>query len=959
MRNSVIDYGALERRLSAELGASGVSRRALDRYALAHDASHYLLVPELVATPRDAAQVAAVLRACDDAGVPLTFRSGGTSLSGQALSRTVLVDTRRHFEGVCVLNDGMQVTVAPGVTVRMVNARLAPYRRKLGPDPASEGACTIGGVVANNSSGMHCGTEFNTYATLTSMVLILPSGTMIDSAQADADERLRTLEPDLYAGLLQLRDRVRDNPESVATLRRLFAMKNTMGYGLNSFLDHERAVDILVHLMIGSEGTLGFCASATFATVPVKAHIASTLAVLPTIGAAAEAVPALVQAGSATAELLDAASLRISAGDPACPAIIADLDVSDHAALLLEWTADTPDELAQKLHTARTALSMLDLTRPAELTSDAAERAALWRVRKGLFSAVAEARPGGTNALLEDVVVRPDVLGQACVDLTELFAQHDYPESVIFGHAKDGNVHFLLNERFGNQEAMQRYQDFTEDLVDLVLGHGGSLKAEHGTGRMMAPFVRRQYGDELYAVMWALKRLIDPRGLLNPESVLCDEPESYLRDLKIAPEVEQEVGRCVECGYCEPVCPSRQLTLTPRQRITLRRDMVAARERGEVELAAELERDYDYAGLQTCAVDGMCLSACPVRINTGDLVRRLRAESAPPALDAVWALAAHGWRVVPPAASAALTMAQLVPSGLPGSVTTVGRRLLGADMVPMYDAALPSGGGARVQAGDNSPVAVLFSACIGTMFGPQVAGGTQAAGALLALARRAGLGMHSPHGLPAMCCGTPWKSKGLSTGYAVMAQRVLPALWEGSEHGRLPIVCEASSCTEGLAVMIEGASDRRYAEMRVIDGVAWVAREVLPRLQVTQRVAGIVVHPTCSSTANGSTSDLVALAQAMSEQVDVPDAWGCCGFAGDRGLLHPELTAAATAPEAAEVAAVAAVSDIGDRGRDPAPDTAYVSCNRTCEIGMTRATGRPYQHILSVLEDAMASPPPG
>ncbi len=946
MNNTEPDYEQLAARLHTELGPAGVSRRALDRYALAHDASHYLLVPELVATPRDAAQVAALLRACEEAGAPLTFRAGGTSLSGQALSRSVLVDTRRHFEGLAVLDDGMRVTVQPGVTVRMVNARLAPYRRKLGPDPASEGACTIGGVVANNSSGMHCGTEFNTYATLISMVLILPTGTMLDSAQADADERLRSLEPGLYAGLLQLRDRVRGSAESVATIRRLFAMKNTMGYGLNSFLDHDRPVDILVHLMIGSEGTLGFVASATFATVPVKTHVASTLAVFPTMSAAADAVPALVRAGSVTAELLDASSLRVSAQDPACPELIATLDVRDEAALLLEWTADAPEELAQRLRSARAVLGELDLTRPAELTEDPTGRAALWRVRKGLFSAVAGARPGGTNALLEDVVVRPEVLGQACVELTELFTRHAYPESVIFGHAKDGNVHFLLNERFGDEAAMQRYQDFTEDLVDLVLGHGGSLKAEHGTGRIMAPFVKRQYGEELYDVMWALKRLIDPRGLLNPDSVLSDDPTSYLRDLKIAPEVEPEVGRCVECGYCEPVCPSRQITLTPRQRIVLRREMVSARERGDEELAAELERDYDYAGVQTCAADGMCLTACPVRIDTGDLVRRLREQSAPPVLDAVWAMAAHGWRVVPPAAAVALTLADLVPAALPTSATTLGRRVLGADVVPLYDHRLPRGGSARVVVDDADPAAVLFSACIGTMFGPPIPDEVEAGQALLSLAHRAGLALRSPAGLAGMCCGTPWKSKGMGTGYRVMAQRMLPALWRASEDGRLPIVCEASSCAEGLSVMINGADNRNHARMTVIDSVSWVAKQVLPHLPVNHTLPSIAVHPTCSSTANGSTPDLIALARAVGDTVDVPAAWGCCGFAGDRGLLHPELTAAATAPEAAEVL-----------GRAPkeAYYTAYVSCNRTCEIGMSRSTGRPYRHILSLLDEVTSS----
>ena len=132
--------------------------RATDRLGYAHDASHYLLTPQAVVVPDGAAQVAALLDTARRAGAALTFRSGGTSLSGQAGTAGVLVDTRRHFRDVEVLDDGARVRVQPGVTLRQVNLRLARHGRKLGPDPASESACTVGGVVANNSSGMTCGT---------------------------------------------------------------------------------------------------------------------------------------------------------------------------------------------------------------------------------------------------------------------------------------------------------------------------------------------------------------------------------------------------------------------------------------------------------------------------------------------------------------------------------------------------------------------------------------------------------------------------------------------------------------------------------------------------------------------------------------------------------------------------------------------------------------------------------
>lgn len=932
-------------RLRERLGPDLVTDRALDRYALAHDASHYLLVPELVARPRGVEDVARLLRACGEVGMPLTFRSGGTSLSGQAVTEHLLVDTRRHFSrDVEVLDDGARVRVAPGVTVRAVNSRLAPYRTKLGPDPASEGACTIGGVVANNSSGMHCGTAMNSYATLDSLELVLPSGHALDTGAPDADERLRATAPEVHEGLLRLRDRVRDDRESVATIRRLFALKNTMGYGLNSFLDHDSPAKILEHLMVGSEGTLGFLASATFRTVPVRPAVATGLLVLDTVGAATSAVPAIVEAGAVTAELLDAASLRVSARAPGAPAQIAGLRVEDHAALLVEWHADTSEELQEQVGVAQPVLDDLPLTSPVTLTQVATERAALWTVRKALYSAVAGARPQGTNALLEDVAVEVGVLGQTCVDLQELFDRHGYEESVIFGHAKDGNVHFMLNERFTDPVALQRYADFTEDMVELVLSRGGTLKAEHGTGRIMAPFVERQYGSELTAVMRELKTLLDPAGILGPGTILGDDPRAHLSDLKVAPSVEAEVDRCVECGFCEPVCPSRELTTTPRQRIVLRREMAAAADRGDLALARALDEQYDYDGVQTCAVDGMCLTACPVLINTGDLVRRLRAEEAGPVSRRVWVAAARAWGPASRAGALGLSVADRLPGAVGEAVTGVVRRVASQDVVPAYDRELPGGGRPRSRIEDSQAEVVLFASCVGVMFGPvEDSGG--AGPALVELAERAGVRLRTPDGLGGLCCGTPWKSKGMSAGYAAMADRVLPALWEATEHGRLPVVGDAASCTEGLVVMVANAAELGHPEgagLQVMDSLELAAMTLLPRLPQPRRVPLAVVHPTCGTTALGVTGHLAALAAAVAEEVVVPDAWGCCGFAGDRGLLHPELTASATGPEVEELRRRGLLGD----------GVVFLSANRTCEIGMSRATGVPYRHVLEQLSEA-------
>ncbi len=906
-----------------------MSGRALDLLAHAHDASHYLLHPQALVTPTNVADVAEVMRACGRLGVPLTFRGGGTSLSGQALSDSVLVDTREGFTQVEVLDDGRRVRVEPGVTVRAVNARLAPHGRKLGPDPASEIACTLGGVIANNSSGMQCGTELNTYRTIESMVIVLPSGTVVDSAAPGATHRLAQLEPDLHRGLAELRDRIRNDPASVATLERLFALKNTMGYGLNAFLDHDDPLQILVRLMVGSEGTLGFVASAVFRTVEVLPRAATGLLVFDDLARASESVPAVLETGVATAELLDAASLRVAQEDPGCPGQIRRLDVRRHAALLVELQAETDEELDGKRADAGTAMEQLPLSISAELTADAGERASLWRTRKGLYSAVAGARPAGTSALLEDVAVPVASLGEMCHGLTAMMDDHGYEGSVIFGHARDGNLHFMLNERFDDPALLRRYETFTNDMVDLVLGLGGTLKAEHGTGRIMAPFVERQYGAALTRSMRDLKTLVDPAGMLNPGSVLTDDPTAWLSNLKTTLPVEEEVDRCVECGFCEPVCPSRSLTTTPRQRIVLRREMAHAQARGDTALVEELRRDFEYDGVQTCAVDGMCATACPVLINTGDLVRRLRAATESPTGSRVWSFAADHWSAATRAASAALTAADRVPAAVPVALSRLGRGMKGAEQVPLYSPGLGRGGGRRGQVTDPAAEAVFFTACVGTMFG----GGVSAA--LRALCGRAGVRLRTPGQVDDLCCGTPWKSKGHLDGYARMSERVRSSVLAATENGRLPLVVDASSCTEGLVQMLAGSP------VEVVDATQFVAQQVLPGLTLTTPVSAVVVHPTCSSTAVGSTDALVQVARFLSDDVTVPVTWGCCGFAGDRGLLHPELTASATAPEAAEVAALGAPAG-----------TAYVSSNRTCEIGMTRATGRDYRHVLEVLEEA-------
>ena len=582
--------------LSSDVGPSEVRSRPIDRHAYAHDASHFRLVPERVVAPRSVEDVQRVMAATKGAAGSLTFRAAGTSLSGQAQSSGTVVDTRRHFQDVRVLQEGRAIRVQPGVTLRVANAHLRRYGYQLGPDPASEAACTIGGVIANNSSGMTCGTTANAYRTIELLVVVLAGGTVIDTADPGADETLRGIEPALHVGLGTLRDRIRGNPDLVRRIERLFAMKNTMGYGVNAFLDFDDPIDILSHLVVGSEGTLAFVAEATMRTIPIQAHAATAFLHFASVEHAASSVAALAASGAAAIELLDTTSLAVARMDPEAAASLPPQQGAAEAGLLVEYRDRTePGRDAQAANAMRVFERLPLAARPSVLTSGAA-RDALWHVRKGLYASVASRRPVGTTALLEDIAVPSAELADTCRALTRLLDRSGYQGSVIFGHAREGNLHFLVNERFEQGRASPRYRTFTSELVDLVLEHSGTLKAEHGTGRMMAPYVERQYGSELYAVMREIKHLFDPDAILSPGVVISDDHEIHLRDLKATPAIDPEVDACVECGYCEPVCPSRDLTLTPRQRIAVRREAAHARAAGDDELADDLDRAFEYDG---------------------------------------------------------------------------------------------------------------------------------------------------------------------------------------------------------------------------------------------------------------------------------------------------------------------------------------------------------------------------
>lgn len=941
------------------LGTEKVLWKVSDLVRYASDASPYRFVPQVVVLAEDLDDVSAVLSYARGNGRDVVFRAAGTSLNGQAQGEDILVDVRRHWVGVEVLDEeGARARIRPGTTVFRANAALAPYGRLLGPDPASAIACTVGGVVANNASGMTAGTTRNSYRTVASLTAVLPSGTVVDTAGPAADEELARAEPALCEGLMALKAEIGADPELVARIRAKYELKNTNGYRLDAFLDGGTPVEILRGLMVGSQGTLGFLAEVVFETLPLLRRTLTGLFFFPTLSAAATAVPLFNDAGAMSVELMDGNTLRASVSVAGVPQDWAELP-KETTALLVEFRC--PDEAArdERERAALEVLAGLELVAPVPsvtnvLTRDAGTIASYWKARKAFVAAVGGSRPSGTTLITEDFAVPPARLAEACEALLGLQRRHGF-DAAVAGHAAHGNLHFLLAFDATDPGDVQRYADFMDEFCRMTVERfDGSLKAEHATGRNIAPFLELEWGAKATGLMWRVKRVVDPDGVLAPGVLLDRDPHAHLRGLKSIPRVEALADPCIECGFCEPTCPSEDLTTTPRQRIVLRREMM--RQAPGSPVNDSLLASYGYDAVDTCAGDSTCKLDCPVGIDTGALMKDFRhARHSPREERNAERTARHFARVERSARLAVAAADQLrerlrgrdggLGDRLLGSLTATARKAVSPGLVPEWLPEVPGPAARRLpDTARQMAAAVYFPACVNRIFGdPKGYDGLSLPEAMVIVSARAGRPVWIPGDVTGTCCATIWHSKGYESGNTLMANRMVEAVWRWTDGGELPLVVDASSCTLGIAEEVvpylTPANRKLHERLTVLDSLVWAARELLPRLTVERRAGSAVLHPTCSMRHLDDEAELRTVAEACAEEVVVPLDAGCCAFAGDRGLLHEELTASATAREAAEVTA---------RSFDT-----YLSANRTCEIGLNHATGnRGYHSVIQELERA-------
>lgn len=891
----------------------------LSTLAFGTDASFYRLIPKLVVRVESEAEVIALLKLAHAENVPVTFRAAGTSLSGQAISDSVLIVLGDNWNGREIRNGGEQIRLQPGVIGANANAVLAPFQRKIGPDPASINAAKIGGIVANNSSGMCCGTAQNTYKTLAGLRVVLADGTVVDSEDAASVAAFRRSHAALLEQLAELGRETRANTELATKIRHKYRLKNTTGFSLNALVDYDEPLDILNHLMVGSEGTLGFVSAVTYDTVPDHPHKASALVVFPDVETCCLAVPVLKQQPVSAVELLDRRSLRSVEHKAGMPEWVKELSPTA-CALLIESRAASQSLLHEQINLIMASIAHFPVEKQVDFSEDPVVYNQLWKIRKDTFPAVGAVRQTGTTVIIEDVTFPVERLAEGVNRLIELLDKHRYDEAILFGHALEGNLHFVFTQGFDDPAQVARYEAFMGEVAQLVaVEFGGALKAEHGTGRNMAPFVELEWGSEAYALMWKIKRLLDPSGILNPDVVLSEDPDIHLKNLKPMPAADEIVDKCIECGFCEPVCPSNGLTLTPRQRIVIWRD-IQARKRAGVD-TTEIERLYHYHGVETCAATGLCAQRCPVGINTGDLVRKLRGREASKTGAANWladhfSTAVQGTRFMLHAANGAhiiLGTKRLAKLSATMTNASKGRvpQWTPATPQPLQRLHLPK---PAVQ--DERPRVVYLAACVSRAMGP--AARDQEQEPLLdktrSLLEKAGYQVIFPEQLNDLCCGQPFASKGYAEQGERKRQEMLDALLKASRGGLDPIYCDTSPCTLRL---VQGLTDQR---LDMYDPVRFIRTHLLDKLDFVPQDKPIAVHVTCSTQHLGEAQALIDIARRCANEVVIPEGIHCCGFAGDKGFTTPELNGHA-------LRSLKNAVQICEEG---------ISTSRTCEIGLSR-----------------------
>lgn len=970
----VADYDAFIADISKILHKEHIIERYLQRFAYGTDASFYRLVPKVVLLLENSSLVAKVIEIAGVHQVPITFRAAGTSLSGQAITDSVLLLLTSDWQSINVLEQGSKVMLQPGVIGAHANRALAPFDRKIGPDPASINSCKIGGIAANNASGMCCGVKGNSYHTLADIELIFANASRLNTADAKSRAKFVQHNKALIDGLMSLVKKVKSNDSLVEKIKHKYRLKNTTGYGLNALIDFDDAIDIISHLIIGSEGTLAFIDSITYHTIAVQPYKAAGIFIFDNMEVACNLVSVLAKENVDAVEIMDARALRSVEKQLAAIVSITSPLTEESVALLIEFSNDSQASLNVNKDQLLRCIEQANkhIQGQKAFTSNRVEIDTLWSIRKGMFPAVGSVRPIGTTVIIEDIALPLEKLAEGVAQLQQLFKNFGYHEAIIFGHALAGNLHFVFTQTFENKKEISRYHDFMAAVAKLVaIDYQGSLKAEHGTGRNMAPFVEMEWGEDLYEVMKQLKALFDPKGVLNPGVIINNDNEAHVRHLKTMTAADDIIDTCIECGFCESVCPSKDFSITPRQRIALWRQKTLlsqqisnlAMDNGDEKLKsdlqkqlAELTQDFEFYGIDSCAATGLCGQKCPVGIDTGMFIKTLRQqryEGEKLKLLSANLLATHFSTVAKVAKlglNAVRAMNYVIGDHRTDNSFKVLNKLSG-NSIPLWFSAWPAGEKANnlnqtkrqyaetqslIKEGDK---VVYVPSCANRIFSADVKADDKRnlSEVILSLCTKAKISVIFPEQTESLCCGMPWQSKGMTDIARSKKQQFIEQLLIASEQGKWPVIIDASPCALTLTETDQRSKTLKESlqTLTIFESTEYFAKHVIEKLTITKSEGSFMLHTTCSSEKMNQGKYLKAIANSCSDNIIEPKNISCCGFAGDKGFYLPELNKSALSPLKSQI---------------PKNCQGGLSNSRTCEIGLSEHSGISYQSVLYLLD---------
>ena len=906
----------------------------LRRYAYGVDASCYSYLPKVVVKAEDEREVRRLIRLCQQCGTPFTFRAAGSSLSGQCSSEDVLIVCNDGFKKMEVIDDGKALKCECGVIGSDANDLLKPYNRKIGPDPATLATALVGGILNNNSSGMCCGTAQNSYKTIRSIRVVLLDGTVLDTSDKKSIEQFLREKPQMVEDILQLRKEILADEELTHLIHHKYKIKNTTGYGLNSLVDFEDIIDIINHLFIGSEGTLGFVSEIVYNTVEDVPHKGCGLMFFSTLNDASLAVVALANMGRekvVAAEMMDYQSLRAVQSLENVPEFVREVPEGT-SAILFQTESYSKDTVDENLAFIKEQLKDIPTAIPSLYSQDPKEYDSWWAIRKGILPIVGGQRRKGTTVITEDVCFQIEDFTKGIEMLTELFHKYDFVDGgVIFGHALSGNVHFNITPDFSDPKDTKNFGDLVKEMSERVSGFGGSLKAEHGTGRMVAPFVEMEWGKKAYEINRRIKAIFDPERILNPDVMITDDPDVYKKNLKAQCVIDDAFTICMECGFCEKHCPSRNLTLTPRQRIALLRETKRLENEGNFTLASELRKGYEYFGVDTCAACSMCKGLCPLSIDTAQIALSMRRID-PPAPELA--------KKIYDNFSTTLQMCRAGVSleGIAGSIITqkaiskITEGLHGVTGVtPYVPKTTPKANHYKLKnriKPTNFEKVVYFSTCANRAFKPNQGYDDDRSlqQVVESLCNKAHIDIIYPKHIENLCCGLSFEN------YDDVHERAVKdlhdALMKASENGKYPIVIDHSACFNHAF--------KHMPDLEINDISEFLCKYVVPHLDIEKCDERVIVHKQCKIKSLNKSQYIEDLARLCTDHVFNIKSFACDGFAGQKGFFTPELNKSATKDLAGEIAEYGA--------------TLGVSSSSTCEIGLGESGGIPFVGVAFLLD---------